>query len=140
MGSDVSHFNVSLIVQGKVPRRCPSITIFEEKSEPKHGIGQHRQRVSTTILTRKNTSFSCAPDGVRTIGSLNLESDDLPIEPPCNVWSEGSLASAVRASVSKMAALVGELMNGLLSLAVLLAGEFGQERRKSGGGHQNQRH
>ena len=28
----------------------------------------HRQRVSTTFLTRKNTKMSCAPDGVRTLG------------------------------------------------------------------------
>ena len=27
MGSDVNHFNVSLIAQGKVTRQCPSITI-----------------------------------------------------------------------------------------------------------------
>ena len=38
MGSDVSHFNVSLIVQGKVTRQCPSITIFEDKGEPKRGV------------------------------------------------------------------------------------------------------
>ena len=38
MGSDVSHFNVSIIVQGKVTRQCPSITIFEAKGEPKLGI------------------------------------------------------------------------------------------------------
>ena len=38
MGSNGSHFNVSLIVQGKVMRHCLEITIFEEKSEPKRGI------------------------------------------------------------------------------------------------------
>ena len=35
MGSDESHFNVSLIVRDKVTRQCPQITIFEEKGEPK---------------------------------------------------------------------------------------------------------
>ena len=30
MGSDESHFNVSLIVKDKVTRRCPQNTIFEE--------------------------------------------------------------------------------------------------------------
>ena len=36
MGSDESHFNVSLIVRDKVTRQCPQTTPFEEKGEPKH--------------------------------------------------------------------------------------------------------
>ena len=35
MGSDESHFNVSLIVRDKVTRQCPQTTAFEEKGEPK---------------------------------------------------------------------------------------------------------
>ena len=35
MGSDESHFNVSLIVRDKVTRPCPQTTPFEEKGEPK---------------------------------------------------------------------------------------------------------
>ena len=35
MGSDESHFNVSLIVRDKVRRQCPQTTTFEEKGEPK---------------------------------------------------------------------------------------------------------
>ena len=35
MGSDESHFNVSLIVRNKVTRQCPQTTTFEEKGEPK---------------------------------------------------------------------------------------------------------
>ena len=35
MGSDESHFNVSLIVRDKVTRQCPQTTIFEEKGQPK---------------------------------------------------------------------------------------------------------
>ena len=35
MGSDESHFNVSLIVRDKVKRQCPQTTTFEEKGEPK---------------------------------------------------------------------------------------------------------
>ena len=35
IGSDESHFNVSLIVRDKVTRQCPQTTIFEEKGEPK---------------------------------------------------------------------------------------------------------
>ena len=36
MGSDESHFNVSLTVRDKVTRQCPLTTkTFEEKGEPK---------------------------------------------------------------------------------------------------------
>ena len=35
MGSDESHFNVSLIVRDKVTRPCPQTTTSEEKGEPK---------------------------------------------------------------------------------------------------------
>ena len=35
IGSDESHFNVSLIVKDKVTRPCPQTTTFEEKGEPK---------------------------------------------------------------------------------------------------------
>ena len=41
MGSDESHFNVSLIVRDKVTRQCPQTTTFEEKGEPK----QYRTKV-----------------------------------------------------------------------------------------------
>ena len=33
MGSDESHFNVSLTVRDKVTRQCPETTNFEEKGE-----------------------------------------------------------------------------------------------------------
>ena len=35
VGSDESHFNVSLIVRDKVTRQCPQTGTFEEKGEPK---------------------------------------------------------------------------------------------------------
>ena len=35
MGSNESHFNVSLIVKDRVIRQCPQTTTFEEKGEPK---------------------------------------------------------------------------------------------------------
>ena len=34
MGSDESHFNVSLIMRDKVKRQRPETTIFEEKGQP----------------------------------------------------------------------------------------------------------
>ena len=45
MGSDESHFNVSLIVRDKVTGQCPQTTIFEEKGEPK------RIRTEVLLLT-----------------------------------------------------------------------------------------
>ena len=34
MGSDESHFSVSLDVRDQVTRQCPQTTTFEEKGEP----------------------------------------------------------------------------------------------------------
>ena len=45
MGSDESHFNVSVIVRDKVTRKCPQTTAFEEKVEPK------RIRTEVPLLT-----------------------------------------------------------------------------------------
>ena len=45
MGSDESHFNVSLIVRDKVTRQCPQATTFEEKGDPK------RIRTEVPLLT-----------------------------------------------------------------------------------------
>ena len=45
MGSDESHFYVSLIVRDKVTRRRPQTTAFEEKGEPK------RIRTEIPLLT-----------------------------------------------------------------------------------------
>ena len=35
VGSNESHFNVSIIVRDKVTRQCPQTTTFEGKGEPK---------------------------------------------------------------------------------------------------------
>ena len=45
MGSDESHFNVSLIVKDKVTRQCPQTTTFEDKREPK------QNRTEALLLT-----------------------------------------------------------------------------------------
>ena len=45
MGSDESHFTVSLIVRDKVTRQCPQTTTFEENGEPK------RIRTEVPLLT-----------------------------------------------------------------------------------------
>ena len=38
MGSDESHFNVSLTVRGKVTRECPQTTTFLKRKESRSGI------------------------------------------------------------------------------------------------------
>ena len=49
MGSDESHFIVSLIVRDKVTRQCPqTTTCYEEKGEPK------RNRAEVLLLTSLN--------------------------------------------------------------------------------------
>ena len=48
MGSDQSHFNVSLIVRDKVTRPCPQITTFQEKEEPKRIRTEALQLTSLT--------------------------------------------------------------------------------------------
>ena len=45
VGSNESHFNVSLIVRDKVTRQCPQTTIFKVKGEPK------RIRTEIPLLT-----------------------------------------------------------------------------------------
>ena len=45
IGSDESHFNVSLIVRDKVTRQCPQTTTSEKKGEPK------RIRTEVLLLT-----------------------------------------------------------------------------------------
>ena len=45
VGSDESHFHVSLTVRDKVARQCPQTTTFEEKGEPK------RIRTEAPLLT-----------------------------------------------------------------------------------------
>ena len=51
MGSDESHFNVSLIVRDKVTRQRPQTTTFEEKGEPKRIRTEVRPQL--TSLTRR---------------------------------------------------------------------------------------
>ena len=48
VGSDESHFNVSLIVRDKVTRQCPQTTSLEEKGEPKRIRNEVPQLTSLT--------------------------------------------------------------------------------------------
>ena len=60
MGSDESHFNVSLIVRDKVTRPCPQTTTFEEKGEPK------RYRTEVPPLTSL-TPYRLGQTGTQTV-------------------------------------------------------------------------
>ena len=65
MGSDESHFHVSLIVRDKVTRQCPQTTTLEEKGE------QKRIRTKVLLLNHPNAlplgqtvsqhRFQCCP-------------------------------------------------------------------------------
>ena len=57
MGSDESHFNVSLTVRDKVTRQCPQTTTFEEKGELK------QNRILVPVFT------SLPPSGFVTLGT-----------------------------------------------------------------------
>ena len=50
MGSDESHFNVSVIAAERVTRQCPQTTTFEENGEPK--------RIRTELLPLGIPAFS----------------------------------------------------------------------------------
>ena len=56
MGSDESHFNVSLIVRVEVTRPCPQTTTFEEKGEPK----RHRTEVLPLTAKPNRLTFTSA--------------------------------------------------------------------------------
>ena len=57
MGSDESHFNLSLIVRDKVTRQCPQTTRFEEKGDPK------RNRTEVLLLTSLTNSLPLGQTG-----------------------------------------------------------------------------
>ena len=65
MGSDESHFNVSLVVRDKVTRQCPQTTTFEEKGELK--------RYRTEVLPLTNlTLYRQAKPAHREVGEREI--------------------------------------------------------------------
>ena len=63
MGSNESHFNISLIVRNKVTRQCPRNTTFEENGEPK------RYRTKVCLFTSLNALLlGQTGSGLRTGG------------------------------------------------------------------------
>ena len=66
VGSDESHFNVTLIVMDKVTRQCrPQTTTFEEKGEPK------RIRTEVPLLT----SLTARPNRLTIVYLAHAESN-----------------------------------------------------------------
>ena len=66
MGSDESHFNVSLIVRDKVTRQCPQTITFEEKREPKQiqtkvHLRSESARERRTALYKSDQQRQCEP-------------------------------------------------------------------------------
>ena len=68
MGSDESHFNVSLIVRDKVTKQCLQTTTFEDKGEPK------RIRTEVPLLT----SLPARPNRLTHINIQKEEKKDAP--------------------------------------------------------------
>ena len=56
MGSDESHFNVSLTVRDKITRQCPETTTFEEKGEPTRNRTEVLLLASLTARPNRLTS------------------------------------------------------------------------------------
>ena len=65
MGSDESHFNVSLIVRYKVTRPCPQTRTFEEKGQPK----RYRTEVlPLTSLSKQVVDWASYNQSARYVG------------------------------------------------------------------------
>ena len=66
MGSNESHFNVSLIVRDKVTRQCSQTTTFEEKGEPK------QIRTEVLLLTSLTPYRSAEPAHARQCETIHV--------------------------------------------------------------------
>ena len=68
MGSDESHFNVSLIVRDKVTGWCPqTTTFFEEKGEPKRYWTEVLQLTSLTPYRQTGSQMHMIMSGVKLV-------------------------------------------------------------------------
>ena len=77
MGSDKSHFNVSLNVRAKIRRQCSQTTSFEEKGEPhlsteaESNIGPSAyQNLLLTFLIKKNLMLTLLIKGNLNAGVI----------------------------------------------------------------------
>ena len=67
VGSDESHFNISLIVRDRVTSQCPQTTTFEEKGEPKRNRAE--VLLFTSLTARPNRTIK-TPVFLHSSGSL----------------------------------------------------------------------
>ena len=58
MGSDESHFNVSLVLRNKVTRPCPQTTTFLKRKESRSGIEPRSFRLPAYRLTARPNRLS----------------------------------------------------------------------------------
>ena len=72
MGSDESHFNVSLTVRDKVTRQCQQTTTFEEKGEPKRIGTEAPLLTSLTPLWTLSCDFATFDETLKWFSSLPI--------------------------------------------------------------------
>ena len=89
----------SLIVRGKVTRRCPQTTTFEEKGEPKRGLEQTSSdyRPTTQPLGQAG-SMPCTPSAYRPTAGPSAwplgQAGSMPCTPPAYQSSAWPLGQA----------------------------------------------
>ena len=87
LGSNESHFNVSLIVRrDKVTRPCPHTTTFEEKGQPKAVSNRGPSAYQHNTLPLGQT-------GTLVCDGITLKGIPLPAQPPLWVLASVSLQS-----------------------------------------------
>ena len=69
MGSDESHYNVSVIVRGKVTRQCPQTTTCEEKGEP-HRLTELPQTTRAFMVTASESQLTPLVDSKQALCTL----------------------------------------------------------------------
>ena len=67
VGSDESHFNVSLTVRDKVTRQRPQTTTFEEKGQPKRIRTEKPLCLPARRLTARQNRLTKIKGGIRDI-------------------------------------------------------------------------
>ena len=73
VGSDESHFNVSLIVRDKVTGQCPQTTTFEEKGEPKRIRTEALPLTSLPLYRLGQTGSQCGDDDELMLNVLRCQ-------------------------------------------------------------------
>ena len=121
MGSDESHYNVSLIVRDKVTRPCPQPTTFLKSKESRSGIEPRSFRLPAYRLTAGPNRLSTVRSYRQTYIYYMETFDDADSTPPLELCEERLDGSPVVAACS-VRTPVGALPlcnHSVLSLALL---------------------